>query len=117
MRTFFQTSMFSAKLDGLRGAALLLELIETEILSNPEAGAMIPRCGGVQKLRVKDPTLAEGKSGGYRVLHFDLSDRERTYLITFNGKREADNISAGGKKLVRGIAHAIREEQKWQNQK
>ena len=109
--------MFSARLDNVNRAAELLVLIESEILENPEAGALMPGCGGVRKLRVKDPGLAEGKSGGYRVLYLDLSDRERTYLITLYGKREADNISAEGKKLVRGIAQAIREEQKWQNQK
>ncbi len=93
------------------GSDELLRLIEDAILENPEAGDVMPGCGGVRKLRVKNPQRAGGKSGGFRVLYLDLSDRERTYLITFYSKKEADNISVEGKKLVQKIAQAIREEQ------
>lgn len=44
-RTFFQTNIFSKKIDS-RGGDYLLRRIEEEILKNTEAGATIAGTGG-----------------------------------------------------------------------
>ena len=108
-RIFFQTHLFSKKLDSRGGDGLLLK-IEEEILKNPEAGATIAGTGGVRKLRIEDAERRKGKRGGYRVLYLDLPDCQETFLITFYGKDEADDLSAQGKKLVREIVAAIKAE-------
>ena len=90
LRVFFQTQIFSKKLDS-RGGDALLRRIEEEILKNPEAGATVAGTGGVRKLRIEDPQRGKGKRGGYRVLYLDLPDCEETFLITFYGKAEADD--------------------------
>jgi mRNA-degrading endonuclease RelE of RelBE toxin-antitoxin system len=108
-RIFFQTQIFSKKLDS-RGGDLLLRRIEEEILKNPEAGATVAGTGGVRKLRIEDPQRRKGKRGGYRVLYLDLPDCQETFLITFYGKDEADDLSNDGKKLVVQIVAAIKAE-------
>jgi hypothetical protein len=84
-RVFVQTSIFSKRLDE-RGISNLLELIEEEILNNPQAGDVVPGSGGVRKLRVADSSRGKGKRGGLRVLFLDLPDRELTYLFIFTEK-------------------------------
>lgn len=108
-RTFFQTHLFSKKLGSRGGDALLLR-IEEEILKNPEAGATIAGTGGVRKLRIEDSERKQGKRGGFRVLYLDLPDCHETYLITFYGKNEADDLSPQGKKLISQIIASIKAE-------
>ena len=108
-RTFYQTQLFSKKLDSRGGETLLLR-IEEEILKNPEAGATVAGTGGVRKLRIEDPGRGKGKRGGFRVLFLDLTDRRETFLITFYGKDEADDISAQAKKIISQIVEAIKAE-------
>ncbi len=66
--------------------------------------------GGVRKLRIKDSERKKGKRGGFRVLYLDLPDCQETYLITFYGKDEADDLSAEGKKTISQIVAAIKDE-------
>jgi hypothetical protein len=108
-RIFYQTHLFSKKLDSRGGYELLLR-IEEEILKNPEAGATVAGTGGVRKLRVEDPERKKGKRGGFRVLYLDLPDCQETFLITFYGKDEADDLSAEGKKMISLIVAAIKAE-------
>lgn len=107
-RTFFQTNIFSRKIDS-RGGDYLLRRIEEEIMKNPETGAIVAGTGGVRKLRIEDLERSKGKRGGYRVLYLDLPDCEETFLITFYGKDEADNLSAEGKRLISKIVANIKE--------
>lgn len=108
-RIFYQTHLFSKKVDS-RGGEVLLLRIEEEILKNPEAGATIAGTGGVRKLRIEDPARTKGKRGGFRVLYLDLPDCQETYLITFYGKDEADDLSPQAKKLISQIVQAIKAE-------
>ena len=108
-RIFYQTHLFSKKLDSRGGNELLLR-IEEEILKNPEAGATVGGTGGVRKLRIEDSERKKGKRGGFRVLYLDLPDCQETYLITFYGKDEADDLSAEGKKMISLIVAAIKAE-------
>jgi len=105
---FFQTHIFSKKIDSRGGQSLLLR-IEEEILKNPEAGAVIAGTGGVRKLRIEDVERNKGKRGGFRILYLDLPDCQETYLITFYGKDEADDLSPQGKKLMSQIVASIKE--------
>jgi hypothetical protein len=108
-RIFFQTQIFSRKLDS-RGGDALLRRIEEEILKNPDAGATVAGTGGVRKLRIDDRQRGKGKRGGYRVLYLDLPDCQETFLITFYGKDEADDLSNEAKRLITQIVAAIKAE-------
>ena len=110
-RVFFQTHVFSKKIDQRGGPPLLLR-IEDLILQNPTCGDVISGTGGVRKLRVEDPARQKGKRGGYRVLYLDLPGTEETYLITFYGKDEGDDLSADGKKLIADLVRLIKSENK-----
>lgn len=108
-RTFFQTHIFAKKIDARGGQELLLR-IEDEILKSPEAGAIVAGTGGVRKMRVEDTGRGKGKRGGFRVLYLDLPKHEETFLISFYGKDEADDLSPEGKRLISQIVAAIKDE-------
>lgn len=61
------------------------------IAANPEAGAIMPGCGGARKLRVRKP--GTGKSGGYRVITCYAGDALPVFLLTVFGKGEKDNLT------------------------
>jgi len=108
-RTFVQTKIFSGILDE-KEAGEVLEEIEEKILSNPECGDAIPGCGGVRKLRVKDPKRGKGTRGGLRILFLDLPHKGRVYLLYAYGKDESEDISPDEKKKIREIAASLKEE-------
>ena len=108
-RIFIQTLIFSKRLDE-RCCSNLLELIEGEVLDNPQAGDVIPGSGGVRKLRIADSSRGKGKRGGFRVLFLDLPDRELTYLIYFYGKNESENLSAEQKRQISHLVKILKED-------
>lgn len=107
IRIFLQTAYFSKKLE-IRGGDLLLQEIEEEILKNPEVGDVISGTGGVRKMRVSDPSRGKGKRGGYRVIYLDLPSHEKTILLTFYGKDEADDLSPQGKKIISELVKQLK---------
>jgi hypothetical protein len=110
-RLFIETKVFTEALEAKK-AKELLELIQSKILDNPEAGDVMPGCGGVRKLRVADPSRRKGSRGGLRVLFLDLPHREITYLIYVYGKDEAEDISPAEKRRIKEIATWLRGEEK-----
>jgi hypothetical protein len=105
-RIFFQTQGFSRKIGS---DDFLLRRIEAAILKNPEAGDLVQGTGGVRKLRIEDPTRQKGKRGGFRVLYLDLPTYEKTFLIVFYSKNEADDLSPQAKKQVTHLVAEIKK--------
>ena len=63
------------------------------IAANPEAGEIMPGCGGARKLRVAKP--GKGKSGGYRVITYFAGATRPVFLLTVFGKNEKANLTKG----------------------
>jgi len=93
----------------LRRAAAL-GLSETEraalidrLAEDPEAG--VPLGGGLWKVRVARE--GQGRSGGYRTLHFYRRDDMPLFLLSVFAKNEKANISATEKRLLIAICDEI----------
>jgi hypothetical protein len=108
-RLFVETGIFTKVLED-KGVKDLLELIQAKILENPEAGDVMPGCGGVRKMRVVDPTRRKGSRGGLRILFLDLPHREMTYLLYAYGNNEKEDLSAEEKKQIRKLVMSLRSE-------
>ncbi len=67
------------------------EAVVTLIAENPEAGEIMPGCGGARKLRVAKP--GSGKSGGYRVITYYAGSEFPAFLLTVFGKGEKANLT------------------------
>lgn len=112
IRLFIETSLFKSLLDQENDSELE-KIIKDEILKNPEKGNIVQGTGGLRKIRVAKKREGRGKSGGYRVLYFDLPSHSRTYLILLYDKDELENISAGQKAIIKkqieGIKNAYKK--------
>ena len=78
------------------------------VAENPEAGDIIPGGGGVRKVRV--PGRGKGKSGGYRVLTYYMTEDTPVFLISVINKSKQANLSDGQKATVKEVAKEIRDE-------
>ena len=78
------------------------------VAANLEAGDIIAGGGGARKIRV--PKRGGGKSGGYRVLTYYLTDDEPVFLISVLNKSKQANLSAGQKSEVKAVAKELRNE-------
>ena len=97
MRTVSETPTFKKQADKLWSEDERLEFI-TWIASNPESGDVIPHAEGARKVRWSRP--GTGKSGGARVIYFNLTDAEVVLLIAVYAKAVKSTMTAAQIKKV-----------------
>jgi len=78
MRTVVETPTFQRQAGKLWSEEERLEFIDW-IASNPLAGDVIPGADGARKVRWS--RAGSGKSGGVRLIYFNLTDAEVVLLI------------------------------------
>jgi len=61
------------------------------IARDPQAGAVMPGCGGARKLRVA--RSGGGKSGGYRIITYFAGETVPVFLLTVFAKNEKANLT------------------------
>lgn len=108
-RLFIEAEGFRKRIDGFKEPSLL-QIVQNEILRDPNQGRVIPGLGGLRKIRIHDPWRGKGKRGGFRVVYLDFPNREKTYLIWIYGKNEAEDISPEEKKIIRQLVDSLKKE-------
>jgi hypothetical protein len=74
-------------------------ILQQALLSDPEAGAIIPGSGGVRKLRWG--VTGRGKRGGIRVIYFLRTRQGQIWMLTLYAKNVTENISASILKQIK----------------
>ncbi|MCP5104161.1 MAG: type II toxin-antitoxin system RelE/ParE family toxin [bacterium] len=64
-----------------------IELLEND----PFAGTFLGK--GLYKLRLKSSDISRGKSGGFRIIYYLVTEDEKLHLLTIYSKAELENIS------------------------
>lgn len=82
--------------------------LQEELLANPDAGRVMPGCGGLRKLRVADRERSKGKRGGARIIYLHLPERNLFYMVDGYGKDERDDLTAEMKKVFRQMVEELR---------
>ena len=85
------------------------DLIAT-IALDPEAGDIIPKTGGVRKLRFAQK--GKGKSGSFRVIYYFYDENNPVLLFTVFGKNQKINISDKEKNELYKIVQEIKKAMK-----
>jgi len=76
------------------------------LADNPEAGEIMPGCGGARKLREAKP--GKGKSGGYRVITWFAGEDVPVFLLTVFGKNEKASLSRAERNALSGLTKMLR---------
>ena len=84
------------------------QLVESMLVTDPDAGAVIAGTGGVRKLRVALP--GGGKSGGARVIYYFRQRKARIYLILAYAKHARENITKAERNAMRKVTAELEEE-------
>lgn len=74
--------------------------LQTELISNPTAGAVIKGTGGLRKCRFSDKKRGKGKRGGIRVIYYWWLEGHQFWLFTLYNKGELDDLSDHERKLL-----------------
>ena len=90
MRTVIETPTFQKQAAKLWAEDERLAFI-TWIAANPQAGDVIPGAEGARKVRWG--RTGTGKSGGVRVIYFNLTEEEVVLLIAVYPKAERSNMT------------------------
>jgi len=97
---FFETPVFTRRIKELADDDQYREL-QLRLLVDPEAGALIPRSGGLRKIRFELP--GRGKRGGARIIYYWVRARSQIYLLLAYAKNEQDDLAEEQLKALRTL--------------
>ena len=109
MITVIETGQFIKKAKQIMSQAEKDDLIDT-IARDPEAGEVIPKTGGVRKLRMARE--GQGKSGSFWAIHYYYDRKNPVFLFTVYGKNEKANLTDAEKNALYKIVQQIKKEMK-----
>ena len=80
-------------------------LLQTELVEDPERGALIKQGGGIRKVRFA--AQGKGKSGGIRVIYYWVKDDGQIYMLLAYPKSKKDNLSDEETKILRDLVKEL----------
>lgn len=107
--TFIETSGLSeAREEHLLDASYAQ--LQQWLMMNAVAGAVMPGCGGLRKVRVADAGRGKGKRGGSRVIYLHVPEAKRFFMIHLYGKDQKDDLSRTEKRILVSLADVYKRE-------
>jgi hypothetical protein len=80
--------------------------LQNLLLSDPEAGDLIPGTGGLRKLRFSEQGRGKGKRGGLRVVYYWWTAGLQFWLFTLFSKDDLTDLTPQQKKTFKGMIKA-----------
>ncbi len=105
---FVESKVFFKQIRDLGGD--VLARIQSDLVQNPERGAVVKGTHGVRKARVADPASSRGKSGSYRYLYLYFEHAGRIHLLYLFSKGEQADLSPEQKRIIGALSQEIRRE-------
>lgn len=65
--------------------------LQLRLVANPDRGDLIPRSGGLRKIRLGVP--GRGKRGGARVIYYWVTARSQIYMLLAYAKNVQDDLT------------------------
>ena len=89
-----------------------LQALESDIMENPFAGAVMKETGGLRKMRFAPPSRGKGKSGSMRIGYAQFPEFETLFLITMFLKKDDANLSRGDRHTIKAWIKQIADDLK-----
>lgn len=109
-RKIIQSKQFKKIIDGLlKKRHLLLEDFDDfqkKLVEFPEMGDLIIGTGGIRKARLK--SASGGKSGGFRVCYYFLTEDDELFLLLIYAKNVQENLTMQEKKELKELVNIIK---------
>jgi hypothetical protein len=83
---------------------------QRSLADNPGTGKVIPKCGGLRKVRIADPSRQQGKRGGARVIYLHIPEADRIYFVAAYDKDQKEDLSPDEQKILRTLVQTLRNE-------
>jgi mRNA-degrading endonuclease RelE of RelBE toxin-antitoxin system len=106
LHAVLETSIFSRRADALLSAEDWAGLIDT-LAHDPMAGDVMPGLGGVRKRHFAPK--GRGKSGGFRVIYYVLTENQPILALLIYGKNEQGDLSPAQRKAVAAFAAEMKQ--------
>lgn len=97
---FIETSIFTRQVIALLTDDQYREL-QVTLSAHPELGAIIPRSGGLRKIRWS--MTGRGKRGGVRAIYYWLVTKDQILMLFLYSKNEKDDLTPTQLKVLREI--------------
>lgn len=103
---FIETSIFTRLVCQLMDDEQYREL-QSVLIENPKAGAVIQGSGGLRKIRWR--LAGQGKRGGVRVIYYGTTGRNEIYMLYVYSKNVCSDLT---RDQLRQLRQAVREFEK-----
>ena len=87
----------------------VLRAIQTDLVTLPARGKVVPGLGGIRKARCANPRRGKGKRGGYRYLYLFLAQEDHIHLLFLLNKDEQEDLTSGERAILRRLVAEIGE--------
>jgi hypothetical protein len=81
-------------------------VLKKELICNPEKGDLIPKSGGLRKIRLGID--GKGKRGGARVIYLYIVVNDEIYLLHIYKKSKKENLTEDELKALRKVAQLFK---------
>lgn len=92
MLAFFESGVFSKRLEKLGIDDRTLADLQAELILNPEAGDLIQKSRGLRKIRMG--ASGRGRRGGARVIYYYFDGEGSIFLLYIFAKNEKSDLNA-----------------------
>ncbi len=75
--------------------------MQARLLANPDAGDLIPRSGGLRKIRVG--VAGRGKRGGARVIYYWVTAKSQIYMLVAYAKNVQEDLTEDQLRVMRTL--------------
>ncbi len=107
MKTFVETSTFSRWRPDFLSDEDYARL-QQELIVAPQRGDVMPGCGGLRKLRIRDRKRQKGKRGGARIIYLHLAEIGQFLMLDVYSKNEKEDLAPADKRELRALAREYR---------
>jgi hypothetical protein len=76
-------------------------LLQLRLVANPDAGDLIPRSGGLRKIRLG--LAGRGTRGGARVIYYWVTAKSQIYMLVAYAKNVQEDLTADQLQMLRAL--------------